>query len=167
MSADPKAVRVQRLPGLIVHEAFSVAGFKRRFDQHTRSAIPALWARLMGVMPFQGQEGHKAYGLTWNADHGEGAFDYMAAGRLDPSEPTPLGLERLDVPTGAYAVFRITLAGGPPHAQFAEAMRIIWGELMPASGLEVRAAPDFELYADDRPPDQAGVKVDFYVPVVA
>jgi AraC family transcriptional regulator len=160
-------VRVERLPGLIERDAFSVAGFSGRFDQQTNSAIPALWERLMRVVPFAGQVGWETYGVAWGANREEGSFSYMAAGRLAAGGAPPPELERLDLPAGAYAVFRMTMAGGPPHPQFQTAMRIIWDELMPASGLVMRAAPDFELYADDRPPDQAGAQIDYYVPVVA
>lgn len=167
MSVDqqPVAVRVERLPGLVRLEAFCVAGLSHRFDEGTKLAIPGLWQRLSELMPFPGQVGREAYGVVSSWDRQEGSFLYMAAGRLDPAAAAPQPLERMDIPAGTYAVFRLTMAGGPVHPQVKAAMQVIWGELIPASGLRLIDAPDFELYPGPTPPDQAGAVIDYHVPV--
>jgi AraC family transcriptional regulator len=158
-------VSVEQLPDLVRLEAFSVAGVSGRFDQATKSTIPQLWARLLGFMPFAGQVGWDTFGLVWSADKTDGSFSYMAGGRLEDGAPTPAGLERKDLDAMTYAVFRITLTGGDLHPQVRSAMETIWGQLVPALGLKVADAPDFELQDGDFRPDKPGAVIDFHVPV--
>lgn len=162
---ETSGVRVELLPERVRRAAFSVAGLSHRFDQGTKLAIPGLWARLEELMPFPGQIGRETYGVVSSVNRADGSFLYMAAGRLDPAAATPAGLTRQDVPAGTYAVFRLTMAGGPVHPQVNAAMRIIWSELIPTAGLEPQDAPDYELYAGDLPPDQPGAVIDYHVPL--
>jgi AraC family transcriptional regulator len=158
---------VERLPGLARRDAFAVAGLSHRFDAGTKLAIPGLWRRLVELMPFPGQLGRDTFGVVWNTGRTDGSFLYMVAGRLAPSAATPEGLERKDLPAAAYIVFRITMAGGPVHPQVTAALRTIWSELIPASGLKAIDAPDFEHYGEGLPPDQRDAVIDYHVPVEA
>ncbi|MEA1676163.1 AraC family transcriptional regulator [Nitrospirillum sp. BR 11163] len=159
-------VGVVQLPGLVSLDAFTVAGPSRRFDGATKAAIPQLWSVLIGALPFAGQEpGWATYGVVWAADRAEGSFDYMAGVRVAPDATPPAGFTTLRIPAATYAVFRITLNGGPLHPQVKAAMARIWGELIPASGLAVADSPDFELYDGEFAPTRPGATIDFHVPV--
>ncbi|MDZ5648109.1 AraC family transcriptional regulator [Nitrospirillum sp. BR 11828] len=164
---DSADVDVTHLPDLVPLDAFTVAGPSRRFDGATKATIPQLWPALIGALPFAGQEPSWAtYGVVWAADRSEGSFDYMAGVRITPDATPPAGFTTLRIPAATYAVFRITLNGGPLHPQVKTAMARIWGELIPASGLKVAESPDFELYDSEFAPTRPGAVIDFYVPVV-
>ena len=158
-------VRVERLPGLVLRETFSVAGFSQRFDEVSKAGIPDLWTRLVQIMPFPGQIGWETFGVVWSVNREDTSFSYLAAGGLQADAPTPEGMERKDIPAAEYAVFRITLDGGAIPPQVSAAMRLIWGDLIPASGLVVAETPDFEVYDGRFEPDQPGAVIDYHVPV--
>jgi AraC family transcriptional regulator len=117
-------------------------------------------------MPFEGQApSWDTYGVIWTTDRTNGAFTYLAGAGLAPGAATPEGLNRVELPAGAYAVFRITLTGDALHPQVKAAMAAIWGELIPASGLTLTGGPDFELYDGRFSPTRPGATIDFHVPV--
>lgn len=159
---------VARLPELIRLEAFRVAGPSRRFDDMTKSEIPQLWSALAGALPLEAQTpGWATYGVAWNMDRAAGSFMYMAGVGVQADGELPKGFEVKEIPAATYVVFRITLNGSALHPQIKSAMAIIWGELIPASGLRVVDSPDFEMYDSRFTPDQPGAVIDFYVPVEA
>jgi AraC family transcriptional regulator len=163
---DAVSTPVVQLPDLVVMQAFTVAGRSRRFDEATKANIPQLWSHLMGVLPFDGQSPSWAtFGVVWGADRAEGSFDYMAGVEIEPGTMPPDGFMTKDIQAATYAIFRITLSGGALHPQVKTAMAMIWGELIPASGLKVAASPDFELYDGKFAPNRPGAVIDFYVPV--
>jgi len=163
---DAVSTPVLQLPDLVVMEAFTVAGRSRRFDDSTKADIPQLWSQLMGALPFEGQSPSWAtYGVVWGADQAEGSFDYMAGVEIKPGTVPPDGFVTKDIPVATYVVFRITLNGGALHPQVKAAMAMIWGDLIPATGLKVAASPDFELYDGEFAPNRPGAVIDFYVPV--
>ena len=163
---DAVDVTVTHLPDPVMLAAFHVAGPMRRFDGATKSQIPQLWPKLIGALPFAGQEPSWAtYGVVWSADRAEGSFNYMAAVGIMPEASPPDGFETLKIPAATYAVFRITLNGGALHPQVKTAMARIWGELIPASGLTATEGPDFELYDGEFAPTRPGAIIDFHVPI--
>jgi AraC family transcriptional regulator len=163
---DPIQTNVIQLPEPVSLKAFVLAGFSRRFDAATKSEIPQLWSRLIGGLPFEGQiPSWNTYGVVWSADPTEGSFTYMAAVEIRDDAAVPPGFEQKRIPDATYAVFRITLSGGPLHPQVKAAMALIWGTLVPASGLKVADSPDFELYDGQFEPTRRGAIIDFYVPV--
>lgn len=166
MTMPETDVTVTQLPELAVLDAFTVAGPQRRFDESNKAEIPQLWSQMMGALPFPGQvPDWTTYGVVWNVDRAEGHFDYMAGvGVAEGAEP-PAGFFALRIPAGRYAVFRITLSGGPVHQQLKGAMAKIWGELVPAAGLTVAEGPDFERYDSEFAPTKSGAVIDFYLPV--
>ncbi len=165
MPADSDA-KVTRQPELVSLEAFTVAGFSRRFDATTKSEIPQLWSKLVGGLPFEGQSNSwNTYGVVWSADRHEGSFQYMAGVELFAGAEPPSGFEQKRIPAATYLVFRIHLNGGPLHPQVKAAMALIWGELIPASGLKLGDSPDFELYNGEFAPTRPDAFIDFYVPI--
>ena len=157
---------VVRLPELVTLASFRVAGPSRRFEEATKAEIPQLWSALIGALPFEGQTSSWAtYGVVSSVDQDEGCFEYMAGVGVEPGCEPPPGFAVLQIPAATYAVFRITLNGSALHPQVKQAMASIWGELIPASGLEVVDGPDFELYDGRFDPQKAGSVIDFHVPV--
>ena len=165
---DTSTASVVRLPDLARLASFRVAGPARRFDEATKSEIPQLWSALIGALPFAGQvQSWATYGVVSSVDQGEGCFQYMAGVGVETGCVPPPGFSTMEIPAGAYAVFRITLNGGALHPQVKQAMASIWGELIPASGLKVVEGPDFELYDGRFDPQKPGSAIDFHVPVQA
>lgn len=155
------------LPAFVTLARFDVAGFAKRFDEVSKADIPQLWSRLIGQLPFAGQvKSWNSYGVVSSVDREDGSFRYLAGVAVEPETALPAGFERMTIATARYAVFRITLGGGGIHLQIKAAMARIWGELIPASGLQLADGPDFELYDGRQSLDQAGAVIDFYVPVM-
>ncbi|MDB5438945.1 MAG: AraC family transcriptional regulator [Caulobacteraceae bacterium] len=163
---DEVEVAVSQAPELAILDAFTVAGPSARFHDATSANIPQLWSKLIGALPFAGQEpSWETYGVVWGVDKADGTFDYMAGVKASPGASLPAGFTTIPIPAGAYAVFRVTLNGGPLHPQVKAAMARIWGELVPASGLKVAQGPDFEFYDGRFAPDRPGAVIDFHLPV--
>ncbi len=159
---------VARLPELVTLEAFHVAGPSRRFDEATKAEIPQLWSALIGALPFPGQvKSWATYGVVYGGGEGDGCFEYMAGVGVEPGCAPPDSFATIEIPAATYMVFRITLDGSALHPQVKRAMAAIWGELVPASGLELAGGPDFELYDGRFDPMKAGSVIDFHIPVNA
>ena len=159
---------VTRLPELVTLPSLRVAGPARLFDEASKAEIPQLWSALIGALPFAGQTPSWAtYGVVSSTHEGEGCLRYMAGVGVTPDCAPPRGFTAMEIPAATYAVFRITLDGSALHPQVKQAMATIWGELIPASGLNVVAGPDFELYDGRFDPQKAGSVIDFHVPVQA
>ncbi|KQT64193.1 MULTISPECIES: AraC family transcriptional regulator [unclassified Aureimonas] len=167
MSTDPiTTMTVERLPDLTDLSGFVVAGPARDFDHDTKSDIPQLWSQLIGTVPFEGQvEGSASYGVMTSLNRDEGNFRYLAGVEVRPGASLPRGFGSVAVPSATYAVFRITLDGGPIHLQMKAAMKDIWCRSLPESGLEIAETPDFERYDGNRPLTVPGATIDYYVPV--
>jgi AraC family transcriptional regulator len=164
-SRSDVAAQLVQLPELARRETFSVAGVESLLDESSASKIPNLWFKLLQCLPLGGQEGEETFGVCWKADADGGALHYMAAVGLKPGAKIPNGLERLDVATQTYAVFRLTLSGEELHPQIQSAMRTLWSKLFPASGLKHGRGPLLEVYPPGFASDQPGATMDFFVPV--
>ena len=166
MTVPTRQAAVVQVPELATLPAFHVAGPARRFDEATKSEIPQLWSALIGALPFAGQvKSWATYGVVSSVDAGQGDFQYLAGVGVEPGCVPPPGFSTMEIPAATYVVFRITLDGSALHPQIRQAMAVVWGELIPASGLKVAGGPDFELYDGRFDPLKAGSVIDFHVPV--
>jgi AraC family transcriptional regulator len=165
MSETKIQARVERFGDLVDRGAFSVAGVRAVFDQQNKSGIPGLWPRLIRALPLQGQTDGTSYGVCWMENKAEGRFNYMAGVEVAGDASLTDGFERLDLAAQTYAIFRLTLDGGALHSQMQDAMRKIWGEILPSSGLMAVHAPDLEIYPADFEPKRRGAHVDIAVAV--
>ena len=164
----PHPSSVVLLPERVHLPDLHVAGPARRFDEATRGDIPELWSALIGALPFPGQaDDGVTYGIVCSVDADEGRFQYTAGVGVTPGCPLPPGFTPMTIAAATYAVFRITLNGAALQPQVQQAMAVVWGELLPASGLKLAAGPDFERYGGDFDPLKAGCCIDFHVPVEA
>jgi AraC family transcriptional regulator len=145
--------------------AFTVAGLRALFDESNKSGIPALWPRLLQVLPLAGQVDGRAYGVIWSTV--QGSANYMAGVEVSGDAPLPSSFEKLEIAAQTYLVFRQILDGGPLHPQMQAAAKEIWGTRLPKSGVKLVHAPDFELYPEGFNPNAKGAYVDIYVAVDA
>lgn len=164
--SDTVTANVQQL-ATVTRGAFSIAGPRAAFGDDNKSGIPSLWPRLIRCLPLAGQVARGTYGACWGMDQKEGRFNYMAGVEVTGDVKLPDGFERLEINPHSYAVFRITLDGSDLHPQMQAAMPLIWGDMLPKSGLKVVPAPDLEVYPDDFNPQVKGMHVDIYIPVEA
>ena len=155
------------LDGVQRRDAFTVAGVSARFDDNTKSGIPALWPKLIARLPLGGQKDARSYGVCRATGERDGSIFYMAAVEVDENTPLPAGLERLRVAAQSYLVFRIRFDGPNLHPQIQAAMKEIWSNALPNSKYKLAQAPDFELYPENFDPARPGATIDYYIPVVA
>ena len=165
MTSEPDTAPVRRLDDLVRRDAFTLAGVRILFDMETQGAILAVWPRLIGALPLPGQSDGVTYGATWLIDRAAGRYGYLAGVELTGEGELPAGIERMAIAAQTYAVFRITLDGGPLQPQLKAAMPVIWGEMLPASGLTAVPAPDLEVYQHDFQPNRKGAHIDLHIPV--
>lgn len=157
---------VTQLPDLASLDEFFVAGPSGRFDNGSKATIPQLWPKLIGALPFEGQDASwETYGVVSSVNRCEASFDYMAAVGVTAGCALPEGFVRLRIPAARYLVFRITSDGTALHQQIKAALATISQELVPASGHRVRQSPEFERYDGQFRADRAGAVIDYFVPV--
>jgi len=154
-------------------EAFTLIGLTQRFAQGRTEDIPALWEGLMARFEeIPNQIPGRAYGFGSMIEDDEGAFDYMAAVEVEADSQPPEGMVRRQVPALHYAVFTHKVIpdekGGEPDlsTQLPRSMNHIFGVWLPASGRELAAGFDFELYGERFDPATKTGEIDIYVPVL-
>ncbi len=138
-----------------------IAGIGGRFRFETNQGIPALWQRFVPYLgTIAGQAGNETYGVCCNAD-GEGNFDYIAGVAVGDFDDLPPEFSRVRIARQRYAVFT--------HRGHISTLRktvyTIWNKWLPASGLALADAPDFERY-DDKFNGQTGMgNVEIWLPI--
>ena len=167
MSYTEVRLGVEPMKDLVTRSAFTVAGVRALFDEQNKSGIPGLWPRLIRALPLPGQVNAVTYGVCSMENKEEGRFNYMAGVEVTGDAVLPEGFERVRLAAQSYAVFRLTVTGGPLHPQMQAAMPIIWGDMLPKSGLKTVPAPDLEVYPGDFEPMRKGAYVDMYIAVEA
>jgi AraC family transcriptional regulator len=167
MSESKAQATVERLEDLVKRNAFSVAGARAVFDNQNKSGIPGLWPRLIRCLPLPGQVNAVTYGVFWMENKDEGRFNYLAGVEATGDAALPEGFERVHLAAQTYVVFRLTLDGSALQPQIQAAMPLIWGEMLPKSGLKPVQAPDLEVYPADFEPMRKGAHLDVYVAIQA
>jgi AraC family transcriptional regulator len=123
-------------------KAFLVAGVGDRFSQENGAGIPGLWQRFQqSVAHIPGRIGQVAYGVCCNGDDA-GNFDYIAGVEVEDFSDLPREFSKVRIPEQRYAVFT--------HREHVSSIRrtvnTIWNHWLPASGLKIADAPNFERY---------------------
>eukprot|EP01037_Dinobryon_pediforme_P017599 gene17599-17803_t len=103
MSSEPDTTHVRRLDDLVRRDAFTLAGAKGVFDQATQGDIPALWPKLIAVLPLPGQVGGVTYGAMWPVDRETGRFGYLAGVEVTGDAELPADIERMTLAAQTYA----------------------------------------------------------------
>ena len=152
----PVAVpRIEEAPLLLI------AGIGERYRFETNTGIPAQWQRLVPLLGhIPSQIGMTTYGVCCNAD-GTGSFEYIAGVEVAGFNRLPADLARIRLPARRYAVFT--------HSGHVAGLRAsvysIWNNALPASGLEVADAPDFERYDARFDPRTGQGEIDICIPL--
>jgi AraC family transcriptional regulator len=133
-------------PRFATGKALLVAGIGERCNHDNGGAgIPNLWQRFhREVADIPDRVGKVAYGVCCNGDD-SGNFDYIAGVEVTDYSGLPREFSRVRIAEAKYAVFT--------HADHISTIRrtvnTIWNHWLPASGLKVADAPNFERYDEN------------------
>jgi AraC family transcriptional regulator len=140
-----------------------VAGVGDRFSHDNGAGIPGLWQRFhLAVADIPARIGRAAYGVCCNGDD-SGTFDYIAGVEVADFANVPRAFMRVRIPEQRYAVFA--------HREHVSSIRrtvnAIWNHWLPASGLQIADAPNFERYDAAFDPVTGNGGFEIWVPVKA
>jgi AraC family transcriptional regulator len=148
-------------PRFATAKAFLVAGVGDRFSQENGAGIPGLWQRFQQTAAhIPGRIGQVAYGVCCNGDDA-GNFDYIAGVEVSDFSDLPREFSKVRIPEQRYAVFS--------HREHVSTIRrtvnTIWNHWLPASGLKIADAPNFERYDENFDPATGNGGLEIWVPV--
>lgn len=142
-------------------KAFLVAGPAERISCDNGAVIPGLWQRFhQSVADIPGRVGKLAYGVCCNGDDA-GNFDYIAGVEVADFSELPRRFARVRIPESRYAVF----THRDHIASIRRTVTAIWNHWLPASGLTVADAPNFERYDEKFDPVTGHGGLEIWVPV--
>jgi AraC family transcriptional regulator len=138
-----------------------VAGIGERYNHESVAGIPNQWQRFhQTVENIPGRIGKVAYGVCCNGDDA-GNFDYIAGVEVSDFSDLPREFYSVRIPEHRYAVFT--------HRDHISTIRrtvnTIWNHWLPASGLKVADAPNFERYDENFDPLTGNGGLEIWVPV--
>jgi AraC family transcriptional regulator len=138
-----------------------IAGIGERYNHENNAGIPNQWQRFQqsaGNIP--GPIWPVTYGVCCNGDDA-GNFDYIAGVEVSDFSDLPREFSSVRIPEQRYAVFA--------HREHISTVRrtinTIWNHWLPASGLKVADAPNFERYGDTFDPLTGNGGLEIWVPV--
>jgi AraC family transcriptional regulator len=138
-----------------------IAGVSDRFSHENGAGIPGLWQRFhQSVADIPGRIGQVAYGVCCNGDDA-GNFDYIAGVEVSDYSDLPREFARVRVPEQKYAVF----AHRDHVSSIRRTVNTIWNHWLPASGLKMADAPNFERYDENFDPLTGNGGFEIWVPV--
>ena len=132
-------------PRFEVPKPLLVAGLGERYNHDNGAGIPSQWQRFHQVIDdIPRRIGKVAYGVCCNGDDA-GNFDYIAGVEVSDFSDLPRPFFCVRIPEQRYAVFT--------HHDHISTIRrtinTIWNQWLPASGLKVADAPNFERYDEN------------------
>ncbi len=148
-------------PRFEISRPLLVAGVGERYNHENGAGIPSQWQRFhQSVDDISGRIGKVAYGVCCNGDDA-GNFDYIAGVEVSDFSDLPRPFFRVRIPEQRYAVFT--------HRDHISTVRstvnTIWNQWLPASGLTVADAPNFERYDENFDPLTGNGGFEIWVPV--
>ena len=158
---DSTALDTLPPPRFVTGKAFLVAGLGERFNHENGAGIPGLWQRYhLFVDRIPNRVGQVAYGVCCNGDD-SGNFDYIAGVEVADFSDLPREFARVRIPAQRYAVFSHT-----EHiSTIRRSVNTIWNHWLPASGLKVADAPNFERYDQNFDAATGNGGLEIWVPV--
>jgi AraC family transcriptional regulator len=158
---DSTATDNLQAPRFETARAFLVAGVGDRISQENGAGIPGLWQRFQQkAAHIPGRFGQVAYGVCCNGDDA-GNFDYIAGVEVSDFSDLPREFFKVRIPEQCYAVFT--------HREHVSSIRrtvnTIWNHWLPASGLKIADAPNFERYDENFDPATGNGGFEIWVPV--
>jgi AraC family transcriptional regulator len=166
--ANVNATTVTTEPKFVERDRELVIGIGAGFTPQTTDAIKSLWDQFMERKgEIKNVKGDYALGVCVE-EHpeikkpdGEG-FVYIAALPVSSIDHIPPGMVACELIKSRYAVF----THKAPLAKIKETMDYIWKTWKTSTKLEIKAAPDFELYDERFHCDSDACEFDIYVPIV-
>jgi len=148
-------------PRFETSKAFLVAGVGERYSCETSGGIPGQWQRFHErSQDIPGRVGAVAYGVCCNGDDA-GNFDYIAGVEVTDFSDLPREFSRIRIAQARYAIFS--------HREHVSTVRrtvnTIWNHWLPASGLTVVDAPNFERYDATFDPLTGNGGFEIWIPV--
>jgi AraC family transcriptional regulator len=138
-----------------------IAGLGERYNHENGAGIPLQWQRFnQSVHDVPGRIGQVAYGVCCNGDDA-GNFDYIAGVEVSDFSDLPRQFVSVRIPEARYAVF----AHGEHISTIRRTINAIWNQWLPASGLKVADAPNFERYDEKFDPLTGNGGLEIWVPV--
>jgi AraC family transcriptional regulator len=125
--------------------ALLIAGLRMRYGNETIAGIPMQWQRFGPFIgSIAGRTGGMAYGVCCDFDP-SGQFDYVCGVAVSSLSGLAPELSSMRIPAREYLVF--------PHRGHVAGIHVTWQAIMdrwlPASGLRMANAPNFERYSED------------------
>jgi AraC family transcriptional regulator len=158
---DSTALDHLKAPRFQTGKPLLVAGLGERYTCESGAAIPGQWQRFhQSVQNIPGRVGQVAYGVCCNSDDA-GNFDYIAGVEVTDFSDLPREFARVRIPAQKYAVF----AHGDHISTIRRTVNTIWNHWLPASGLKVADAPNFERYDENFDPLTGNGGLEIWVPV--
>jgi len=142
-------------------KALLVAGIVGRYSAENGAGIPSQWQRFnQAAVHIPDRVGRVSYGVCCNGDDA-GSFDYIAGVEVSDFSDLPREFGRVRIPEARYAVFT--------HSDHISTIRrtvnTIWNHWLPASGLKIAEAPNFERYDESFDPATGNGGLEIWVPV--
>ncbi|THD73709.1 MAG: AraC family transcriptional regulator [Bradyrhizobium sp.] len=158
---DSTALDGLRAPRFETSKPLLIAGLGERYTWETSAVIPGQWQRFnQSVQNIPGRIGQVAYGVCCNGDDA-GNYDYIAGVEVSDFSDLRREFSTVRIPEAKYAVFT--------HAKHISTIRrtinTIWNHWLPASGLKVADAPNFERYDANFDPLTGNGGLEIWVPV--
>jgi AraC family transcriptional regulator len=158
---DSTALDGLRAPRFETSKPLLIAGLGERYTWETSAAIPGQWQRFnQSVRNIPGRIGQVSYGVCCNGDDA-GNYDYIAGVEVPDFSDLPREFSKVRIPEQKYAVFT--------HAEHISTVRrtinTIWNHWLPASGMKVADAPNFERYDVNFDPLTGNGGLEIWVPV--
>ena len=148
-------------PRFEIGKAILVAGLGERYNHENGAGIPNQWQRFhQAVANIPHRKGKAAYGVCCNGDDA-GNFDYIAGVEVSDFSDLPREFSRVRIPEQRYAVF----AHKDHISTIRRSVNTIWNHWLPASGLKVADAPNFERYDENFDPLTGDGGLEIWVPV--
>jgi AraC family transcriptional regulator len=143
-------------------KALLIAGISERCTHENEGAgIPNQWQRFhQRVANIPDRVGQVAYGVCCNGDD-SGNFDYIAGVEVSDFSGLPREFGRVRIAAARYAVF----AHDEHISTIRRTVNTIWNQWLPASGLKVADAPNFERYGESFDPLTGNGGLQIWIPV--
>lgn len=147
-------------------KALLIVGLRSLYTSQMMSNIPAQWRQFVGYFDqIPGRVGRVAYGVCWNAFHGEKGIEYLTGIEVAGLSGLSAELSHISMPAQRYAVFQ--------HAgqvsQVAQTCAQIERWAIGAGRLLVQELPEgpsfFERYGEGFAPQTGLGDIEIWVPI--
>jgi AraC family transcriptional regulator len=150
-----------QLPRFETSKPLLIAGLSERYNFENGAGIPNQWQRFQqSVENIPGRIGSVSYGVCCNGDDA-GNFDYIAGVEVSDFSDLPREFSSVRISEQRYAVF----THGEHISTVRRTINTIWNHWLPASGMKVADAPNFERYDDKFDPLTGNGGLEIWVPV--